>query len=96
MGLLIWFGCGLLGVVIWLVTTANCLSDDAEYFTKEYLSGGALMVYIFMILAGIFGCAIMMFGSFIIFACYFADNFSISVKIGHKIYTILRRGKKKE
>ena len=94
MGILIWLGSGLLGVIIWLVTTANCLSEDAEFFTKEYLSGGALIVYVFMILVGILGCALMMLGSFVIFACWFAENFSMSEKIGHKLYKILCRNKK--
>lgn len=93
MGLLIWFGCGLLGVIIWLFTVANCLSDDAEYFRKEFLCGGALIVYMLMTLIGFLGLCLMVLGSFIIFACWFAENVSTSKKIGHKLYDILRRNK---
>lgn len=94
MGLLIWFGCGLLGVIIWLFSAANCLSDDAEYFRKEYLSGGALIVYVFMILAGFFGLGFMGLFSLIIFACWFAENVTTSKKIGHGLYKLLRRKKR--
>lgn len=96
MGLLIWFGYGLLGVIIWLFTVANCLSDDAEDFRKSFLCGGALIVYVLMTLIGFFGLCFMVLGSFIVFACWFAENFSMSKKIGHGLYTILRRSKKKE
>lgn len=90
MGLLIWFGCGLLGVIIWLFTAANCLSDDAEYFRKEFLSGVALIVYVFMILVGFFGLGF----SLIIFAYWFAENVTISKKIGHGLYKLLCRKKR--
>ena len=96
MGILIWFGCGLLGVIIWLFTVANCLSDDAEYFRKEFLCGGALIVYMLITLIGILGLCLMVLGSFIVFACWFAENCSMSQKIGHGLYAILCRSKKKE
>ena len=94
MGLLIWFGCGLLGVIIWLFTVANCLSDDAEDFREDFLSGGALIVYVLMILVGFFGLCLMVLGSFIVFACWFAENVSTSKKIGHGLYKLLRRKKR--
>lgn len=94
MGLLIWFGCGLFGVIIWLFTVANCLSEDAEYFRKEFLCGGALIVYVLMTLIGFFGLCLMVLGSFIVFACWFAENVSTSKKIGHGLYKLLCRKKR--
>lgn len=47
-----------------------------------------------MILVGFFGLCIMGLASFVIFACWFAENVTTSKKIGHGLYKLLRRKKR--
>ena len=100
-----WVICGIISILISVVikaiksTSSNkfyheCFNADAFLWYVILLCGGALIVYVLMILVGFFGLCLMVLGSFIVFACWFAENVSTSKKIGHGLYKLLRRKKR--
>ena len=90
MSFLIWFGCGLVGVVMW-ISSSTLIYDDSEEYTNEILNGGAIILYILAVLAGFIGAIITIFLSVIAIVFWFTDDFEPPRNLGKFIYGIFRR-----